>query len=81
MDQRLRPLLPPLLPLPFPSNVMPLLPIEQWKEGCLSVITALDSPFNQSTVVRQLKEAILSLANAVSVLLLHVPGHSGNWGN
>lgn len=47
----------------------------------LSVLTALDNPFNQSTVVHQLKIAILSLANVVSVHLYHVPGHSGVWGN
>ncbi|KAH9371198.1 hypothetical protein HPB48_006076 [Haemaphysalis longicornis] len=47
----------------------------------LSVLTAIDNPFNQSTVVHQLKIAILPLANPVSVHLYYAPGYSGVWGD
>lgn len=47
----------------------------------LSVLLALNNPFNKSSTIHQLKHDILLLSSSVSLALYHVPAHSNVWGN
>lgn len=65
--------------LPSPVHNLPS-PVHIYSDS-LSILMALDNPFNQSSVIHKLKLDILSLTNTMPVHLCHVPGHSGVWGN
>lgn len=58
----------------------PSCPVSIYSDS-LSLLLALNNPFNQSATIHRLKENISLLSNLLPVSIYHVPAHSGVWGN